>query len=269
MENKNEQIVKEEGLARSLQPAAKSETQKQKHELPKQKHAKADKKFPEDRYTEIRVHSSKPIAHSLQAVNISFKIFDTWDTNSVVINDPGLRNYISFVPRTIPYTFGRFSTKKFGKANMNVVERIANKLMVTGHIKDSRIHKRVSGRDSGKKQSRLKIVKHALMIIEQKTKKNPLQVLVRAIENTSPREETTRIRQGGIIVHKSVDSSPARRVDVATRFITHGAGMRCFNKKASLENALADEIIAAANHDTKCYSVAKKEEIERVAASAR
>jgi len=39
-----------------------------------------------------------------------------------------------------------------------------------------------------------KIVEQSLEIIEQKTKKNPIQTLVTAIENSAPREETTRVK---------------------------------------------------------------------------
>ncbi len=197
------------------------------------------------------------------------KIFDKWDPRGIAVEDPGLKDYINLQPRAIPHSFARWSTKQFGKRHYNVIERIANDLMVTGHVKDSRVHKKTSGRDTGKKQTALRMVRKSLDVIEKKTKQNPIQVLVKALTNTSPREETTRIRQGGIIVHKSVDVSPQRRLDSALKFITHGAAQRCFKRRYTLPAALADEIIAASNYDTKAYSVSKKEETERVAQSAR
>ncbi len=197
------------------------------------------------------------------------KLFGIWDTTGVNVSDPGLRDYISLKPVVLPHSFGTSGSKRFGKQRYSIMERLANDLMNTGHTKDSRVHKRTSGRDTGKKQTTLKMVKKALEIIEEKTKQNPVQILVNALQNTSPREETTRIRQGGIIAHKSVDSAPQRRIDVAVRFLTHGAAQRCFNKRYGVAAALADEIIAAANYDTKTYSVSKKEETERVAQSAR
>ena len=197
------------------------------------------------------------------------KIFDKWDPRGIDIPDPGLRDYINIAPRETPHTFGRWGNKRFGKIHYSLIERLANDLMITGHVKDSRVHKKTSGRDTGKKQTVLRAVRKALEIIEKKTKQNPVQVLITAVINTSPREETTRIRQGGIIVHKSVDVAPQRRLDTAVRLISHGAAQRCFKKRYTLPAALADEIIAAANYDTKAYSVSKKEEMERVAQSAR
>ncbi|HIJ98982.1 TPA: 30S ribosomal protein S7 [archaeon] len=196
------------------------------------------------------------------------KIFDKWDPRGITVEDPGLIEYINLQPRAIPHSFGRAGAKRFGKKHYNLIERLANDLMVTGHVKDSRIHKKTSGRDTGKKQTTLRLIRKGFEIIEKKTKQNPVQVLVNAVTNTSPREETTRIRQGGIIVHKAVDVAPQRRLDTAIRFISHGAAQRCFKKRYTLPAALADEIIAASNYDTKTYSVSKKEETERVAHSA-
>ena len=199
-----------------------------------------------------------------------FKTFDKYSSEGVVVSDLGLRGYINLESRGIvPFSLGRAAGKRFGKKRKNVVERLADKLMVTGHLKDGKAHKRISGRDSGKKQKVMLTMNRSLEIVERKTKQNPYQVLVRAVENAAPREETTRIRQGGIIAHKSVDVAPQRRLDLALRFISHGAGQRAFKKKTTLESGLAEEIIAAANYDVKTYSVGKREELERIAASAR
>ncbi|MFH1424819.1 MAG: 30S ribosomal protein S7 [archaeon] len=197
------------------------------------------------------------------------KLFNKWDCASVIIKDVGLRSYINLPNKALPYSFGLGATRKFGKSKIHLVERLVNNLMVTGHIKDTRVHKRISGRDSGKKQRTYKSIESAFDLIEKRTKQNPVQVLVQAIENAAPREETTRIRQGGIIVHKAVDVAPARRLDIALKFVTHGAAQRSFSKKATLESALAEEIIAASNYDNKCYSIGKRDELERVAQSAR
>lgn len=197
------------------------------------------------------------------------KLFNKWDCESVVVQDMGIKGIMRLDNRAYPCTFGLQAGRKYGKANTHIIERVANDLMVTGHIKDTRVHKRISSRDTGKKQRVMGDIEDGLAIIEKKTNKNPVQVLVQAVENAAPREETTRIRQGGIIVHKSVDVSPARRLDLALKFLTHGAGQRCFNKRMSLGAALAEEVIAASNYDNKTYSVGKKEELERVAQSAR
>jgi len=125
------------------------------------------------------------------------------------------------------------------------------------------------GRNAGKKMLATNIVKRALKLVELKTKKNPIQVLVWAIENASPREETTRIVYGGILYHVSVDVSPQRRVDLALRFITEGARECSFNNPKTIEECLADEIVAAAYGDSSSYAIRRKDEIERIAYAAR
>ena len=125
------------------------------------------------------------------------------------------------------------------------------------------------GRNTGKKILAYNIVKEAFEIIEKKTKKNPIQVLVDAIINAGPREEVVRLKYGGIAVPKSVDTSSLRRLDVALRNIAEGAMKAAFKSKRSIAQCLADEIIFASNNDSRSYAVAKKEEVERVAKSAR
>ena len=125
------------------------------------------------------------------------------------------------------------------------------------------------GRNTGKKHLAYSIVKLAFDLIHLKTGENPIQVLVRAIENAAPREETTRIMYGGIIYHVAVDVSPQRRVDLALRNLVDGAKLASFRSQKSIEECLADELIAAASNDPKSYAIAKKEETERIALSSR
>ncbi|WP_457554658.1 30S ribosomal protein S7 [Candidatus Pyrohabitans sp.] len=195
-----------------------------------------------------------------------FKVFGLWSTEEVEVRDPSLRAYINLRPVLVPHTMGRHF-RQFGKAEVPIVERLINKMMVTGH--EGKKHRRTSGRNTGKKILASKIVKEALQIVEKRTKKNPIQVLVDALINAGPREETTRLKYGGIAYHQSVDVAPQRRLDMALRFIAIGAARQAFKSKKSIAQALADEIIAAANYDLKCYSISKKEEIERIAKAAR
>jgi len=196
-----------------------------------------------------------------------FKAFGKWDTSEVEVKDDGLKRYMNLKPMLLPHTDGRHFHRSFGKSEISIIERLINKVMVTGH--EGKTHKRTSGRNTGKKQKAYKIVKEAFEIIHKKTKKNPVQVLVDAVSNASPREDTTRIRYGGIAYHQSVDVSPQRRLDFALRLITVGAANSAFKTKKSIANCLADELIAAANYDTKAYSIAKKEEKERISKAAR
>lgn len=195
-----------------------------------------------------------------------FKVFGRWDTSEVEVRDPGLKAYINLKPFLVPHQCGRY-VKPFGRTEVSLVERLINKIGVTGH--EGKKHKRPSGRNVGKKQKAYKIVREALHILEKRTKRNPIQVLVDAVTNASPREETTRIKYGGIAYHQSVDVSPQRRLDVALRFLTVGASKAAFKNKKSIAQCLAEEIIAAANYDIRCYSISKKEERERISKAAR
>jgi small subunit ribosomal protein S7 len=183
-------------------------------------------------------------------------LFGRFDVTGVIIKDVGIARYTDITPVAVPHTGGRHTSKPFAKAKMSIVERLINGMMRTENF-------------TGKKLKAYRAVENAFGIIEKKTKRNPLQVLVDAIEHVAPREEVTRLQYGGISVPKAVDVAPARRVDLALRYICNGALEGSHKSKKAIEESLADEIIAAANNDVNCYSVAKKEEVERVSSSAR
>jgi len=201
---------------------------------------------------------------------VDFKLFGKWDFKDVSIDDEGLKRYISLKPVYFPHTAGRNTGKQFSKSKMNIVERLVNKLMRSGQGK-----RKVSGKfirgggNTGNKQNAMKIVEKAFEIIEKRTKKNPIQVLVNAVKNAGPREETTTIIYGGIRYHQAIDVSVQRRIDFALKYIALGAFATAFNSKKSIEEALADELIYAANSDTKSYAIQRKEEVERIAQSSR
>lgn len=190
-------------------------------------------------------------------INVNeIKLFGVWSYDYIEVRDPSLKRYLSLKPVYLPHTGGRHEHRRFGKAEVPIVERLINKLMRPG-------------RNMGKKHLAYNIVKKAFELIYIRTGQNPLQVLVRAIENSAPREETTRIMYGGITYHVSVDVAPLRRIDVALRHLTEGAREKAFNNPLPIEEALAEEIILAANNDPKSYAIQKKEEIERIALSSR
>ena len=184
------------------------------------------------------------------------KLFGKWPWTGVEVRDPSLKKYISLRPVLLPHTGGRHAHRRFGKAEVPIVERLVNRLMYPG-------------KNGGKKALAINIVKAAFEIIHAETGENPIQVLVRAIENAAPREETTRIMYGGIIYRVSVDVSAQRRVDLALRFIAEGARLCAFGSPKSIEECLADEIMAAARNDPSSYAIRQKEEIERIALSSR
>ena len=184
------------------------------------------------------------------------KLFDKWSWEGIEIRDPSLKKYISLKPTYLPHSGGRHEHKRFGKAEVNIVERLINRLMYPG-------------KNGGKKMMAYNIVRNTFDIIYLETKENPIQVFVRAVENSAPREETTRIMYGGIVYRVSVDVSSQRRVDLAIRFITEGARECAFGNVKPIEQCLAEEILLAARNDPQSYSIKQKEEIERIALSSR
>ena len=80
------------------------------------------------------------------------------------------------------------------------------------------------------------------------TFQNPLQVLVNAIINSGPREDSTRIGRAG-----TVDVSPLRRVNQAIWLLCTGAREASFRNIKSIAECLADELINAAKvNDVHC-----------------
>ncbi len=183
-------------------------------------------------------------------------LFNKWDVGEVKVTDPSLMRYVTLTSLIIPHSCGKFSKQEFNKSNMMIVERLINRLMQTE-------------KNTGKKQLAIRIVRDAFEIINKKTKRNPVEVLVEAIGNSGPREETVRLKYGGINVPKSVDTAPLRRVDTAIGFLAEATLKGSSTSKKSASAVLADELIAASKGDMKCYSVGKKEERERIAKSAR
>lgn len=200
---------------------------------------------------------------------MDLKLFGKWNFNEVKIKEKGLDRYICLDPVYLPHSAGRKVGKQFNKSEVNIVERLTNRLMRSGQGTKKISGKYIRGlENTGDKQKALKIIKKAFEIIEKRTKKNPIQVLVDAVINAGPREETTSIIYGGIRYRRAVDVSAQRRVDFALKYIALGALFAAFDSKKPIEEALAEELIHASNADTKSYSVQRKEEAERIAKSA-
>jgi small subunit ribosomal protein S7 len=199
---------------------------------------------------------------------MSLKIFNKWETENVTVTDPGLKNYINLKPVVIPRTFGRNSVKQFHRSQMSIVERLATHIYVSGHR--GKKHTITSGKNVGKTFKAWKIIEDAFAIVEDKTKKNPVEVFVKALENAAIREEITSFQVGGIIVRKAVITSPQRRIDLALRLIVQGSYQKSFNNTKRMADTLADEIFAAYNNDPQSsFSIKEKERKEREAGGAR
>ncbi len=200
-------------------------------------------------------------------MTVEIKFFNKWESSSVNIADAGLSRYITTDARLMPKTGARYAGNRFHKSNTSIVERLAAKLMCSGH--KSKKHLMSSGHNTGKKNSVLKTVEQALTIIEAKTKVNPIVALVKAVENAAPREEVIAIEYGGARYPKAVEVAPQRRVDLALRHMTQGAYQKSFNKKISIAAALAEEIILSYEGNVRSASIAKKRDLERQAASSK
>jgi len=181
-------------------------------------------------------------------------LFGEWSVTDIEFSDPSTERYINVTP--IAHTMGRHADKQFKKSDISIVERLINRLMQTDE-------------NTGKKQLAMGIVRDAFELVHQRTDENPIQVLVEAVENSAPREETVRLKYGGISVPKAVDISPQRRVDQALKFLAEGVYNDSFKTDQEAAEALANQLVAAANNDVGAYAVNQKEEKERVAAAAR
>ncbi len=195
------------------------------------------------------------------------KAFNRWGTESIKIEDPGLKNYITLEPKIVPKTGARYAGSRFYKSKVFIVERFINKLMVPGH--KSKKHYISSGHNTGKAHSTFQLVEDAFKIIEKKTGKNPIEVFVKAIENAAPREEIVSVEYGGARYPKAVETAPQRRVDFAIKNMVQGIYSKSFNKKKDAVDAIADEIMAAYNLSNNSNAISKKIDIERQADASR
>ncbi|MBW2990803.1 30S ribosomal protein S7 [Candidatus Woesearchaeota archaeon] len=193
--------------------------------------------------------------------------FNKWDCAGIKVQDPGLIRYINVKPVIVPKTGARYAGNRFHKSKLFIVERLINRVMNPGH--KGKKHFKSSFHITGKGANAVYIVEEALKIVEQKTKKNPIEVLVKAIENAAPREEIITIEYGGARYPKAVEMAPQRRVDTVIKFFVQGAYHKAFNKRTSAEQALAKEIIGAYNSLGESLAISKKFELERQADASR
>ncbi|KAK9373152.1 40S ribosomal protein uS7 [Lipomyces chichibuensis] len=185
------------------------------------------------------------------------KLFNKWSFVDVEVNDISLTDYIQIrQPVYLAHSAGRYANKRFRKAQCPIIERLTNSLMM-------------NGRNNGKKLLAVRIVKHSLEIIHLLTDHNPIQVVVDAIVNCGPREDSTRIGSAGTVRRQAVDVSPLRRVNQAIALITIGAREASFRNVKTIAECLAEELINAAKGSSNSYAIKKKDELERVAKSNR
>mmetsp|Transcript_6739 Transcript_6739/g.9716 ORF Transcript_6739/g.9716 Transcript_6739/m.9716 type:complete len:230 (+) Transcript_6739:98-787(+) len=187
------------------------------------------------------------------------KLFAKWDLSDIEIRDISLQDYIACKgdhATFLPHTAGRYQLKRFRKASCPIVERLVCCLMR-------------NGRNSGKKLMACRIVQHSLEIIHLQTDSNPVQILVDAVINSGPREDSTRVGGAGVVRRQAVDMSPFRRVNYALYLLATGAREASFRNLKTMAECLAEELINAARGSSNSYAIKKKDEIERVSKSNR
>lgn len=207
-----------------------------------------------------------PLSKELDRRISEIKLFDKWDSNIEII-DPGLKRYINLTPRILPKASGIHSKKQFHKSKVHIVERLALHIIVSGH--SSKKHKITSGKFGGGFQTAMKTVESAFDTIAKKTGKNPVEIFVRAIEKAALCEEIAAYQVGGSIARQAVITAPQRRVDKVLRLFAQGSYRDSFNKKTTVAEALANELLNAYEGSNKSMAIREKERVEQEAAGAR
>ena len=195
------------------------------------------------------------------------KLFNRWSFSDVVVKDAGLVNYININPIIIPRTNGYYHNTPFYKTKINIIERLMNRLQVTGH--KGKKHRISSGHNTGKAKKIANLMYEVLETLEKRTKENPIQVIVSAIENAAPREEVITIERSGARYAQAVDCAPQRRVDLVLRFLCQGASHKAFNGSKSLHDCLVEEILDCYTKTGNSMAMSKRNEIEKMAAAAK
>ena len=189
----------------------------------------------------------------------NIKLFNRWDYNGLKIEDISLVNNLAVGEKFanfLPHTQGKYACKKFKKSQCPLIERFVCAMMM-------------HGRNSGKKLKAIRILRDSFELINLITNENPIQILINAVVNSGPREDSTRIGSTGSIRRQAVDVSPLRRVNIGIQLLAKGTREASFKSIKSIAECLADELINASKGSSNSFAVKKKDEIERVAKASR
>ena len=116
----------------------------------------------------------------------------------------------------------------------------------------------------GKKNTARKIVYGAFDIIKEKTKKEPLEVFEKALENTAPLLEIKPKRVGGATYQVPREVRGDRRIALAMRWIINAARTK---KGRPMKEKLSEELILASKNEGS--AIKKKENVHRMAEANR
>jgi small subunit ribosomal protein S7 len=117
---------------------------------------------------------------------------------------------------------------------------------------------------SGKKSTATRIVYDAFDLVEERTKRNPLEVFEQAMKNVAPVMEVKPRRVGGATYQVPMEVSPYRRFALASRWILQAAAGR---GGKSFAEKLAGELMDASNNAGA--AIRKREETHKMAEANR
>ena len=113
---------------------------------------------------------------------------------------------------------------------------------------------------SGKKSVAERIVYGALTLVEERLKKNPVEIFEEALDNIAAMVEVKSRRVGGATYEVHFEVRPSRRTALAMRWLVDYARGR---GEKSMRQRLAGEIIDA--FQSKGGAVKKREDVHRMA----
>jgi small subunit ribosomal protein S7 len=117
---------------------------------------------------------------------------------------------------------------------------------------------------NGKKSVAARIVYDAFDLVEERTKKNPLEIFEQAFKNVSPVMEVKPRRVGGATYQVPMEVPPHRRFALATRWVLQAANSR---SGKSFSEKLAGELLDASNNTGS--AIRKREETHKMAEANR
>ena len=133
-------------------------------------------------------------------------------------------------------------------------------------IPDPRYHSQVVAKfinnvmERGKKSLAARVVYDAFAIMEERTKRPPLEVFEEALKNATPMVEVKPRRVGGATYQIPVEISPARRQALAMRWLIESARKR---SGRSMSVRLANELLDASRKEGA--TIKKREDTHRMA----
>ena len=129
------------------------------------------------------------------------------------------------------------------KYNSKVISKFVNRMML-----------------DGKKETCQKIVYQAMDNLKAKTEKDPLEVLLKALDNVKPMVEVKSRRVGGATYQVPMEIRESRREALAMRWIIEAARNRSGHGMA---DTLASELLDAYNKTGTAFK--KREDVHKMA----